>query len=89
MPEPAASWFCYRYGVADGGNVASDPHGEFTGKNILYQSHDAGGDGAAVRPSGGGNRRGDRGGGAHSAARPGRSACGRNWTIRFWRVGTA
>ncbi|MDR3700409.1 MAG: thioredoxin domain-containing protein [Candidatus Sulfopaludibacter sp.] len=38
VPEPAASWFCYRYGVADGGNVASDPHGEFTGKNILYQS---------------------------------------------------
>ncbi len=37
-PEPAASWFCYRYGVADGGNVAGDPHGEFTGKNILYQS---------------------------------------------------
>lgn len=38
VPEPAAAWFCYRYGVADGGNVASDPHGEFTGKNILYQS---------------------------------------------------
>jgi len=38
VPEPASSWFCYRYGVADGGNVASDPHGEFTGKNILYQS---------------------------------------------------
>src|SRR5207249_3142293 len=30
--------FCYRYGVADGGNVASDPHGEFTGRNILFQS---------------------------------------------------
>ena len=38
VPAPAASWFCYRYGVADGGNVASDPHGEFTGKNILFQS---------------------------------------------------
>lgn len=38
VPAPAASWFCYRYGVADGGNVANDPHGEFTGKNILFQS---------------------------------------------------
>jgi uncharacterized protein len=37
-PAPAADWFCYRYGVADGGNVANDPHGEFTGKNILFQS---------------------------------------------------
>jgi hypothetical protein len=36
--EPAAGWFCYRYGVADGGNVANDPHGEFTGKNILFRS---------------------------------------------------
>jgi len=33
-----ASWFCYRYGVADGGNVSSDPHAEFTGRNILYQA---------------------------------------------------
>ena len=38
VPEPAAEWFCYRYGVADGGNVANDPHGEFTGRNILYQA---------------------------------------------------
>ncbi len=38
VPTPAASWFCYRYGVAESGNVASDPHGEFTGKNILYQA---------------------------------------------------
>jgi len=36
--EPGAAWFCYRYGVADGGNVANDPHGEFTGRNILFQS---------------------------------------------------
>ena len=28
-----SSWFCYRYGVAEGGNVASDPHSEFTGRN--------------------------------------------------------
>ncbi len=25
-----------RYGVREGGNVEYDPHGEFTGKNILY-----------------------------------------------------
>ena len=37
--QPAADWFCYRYGVEAGGNVANDPHGEFTGKNILYQAH--------------------------------------------------
>jgi uncharacterized protein YyaL (SSP411 family) len=38
--HPAAEWFCYRYGieVGAGGNVANDPHGEFTGKNILYQA---------------------------------------------------
>ena len=38
VPEPQANWFCYRYGVADTGNVASDPHGEFTGRNILYEA---------------------------------------------------
>jgi len=31
-------WFCYRYGVEPRGNVEHDPHGEFTGKNILYQA---------------------------------------------------
>jgi uncharacterized protein len=35
----AAEWFHYRYGVEERGNVAHDPHGEFTGKNILYQAH--------------------------------------------------
>jgi len=38
VSEPAASWFCHRYGVADGGNVANDPHHEFTNRNILYQA---------------------------------------------------
>jgi len=38
VPAPLADWFCYRYGVADGGNVASDPHNEFTGRNILYRA---------------------------------------------------
>ena len=38
VEAPAADWFCYRYGVAEGGNVASDPHSEFTGRNILYRA---------------------------------------------------
>ncbi len=38
VPAPAAEWFAYRYGVADGGNVVSDPHAEFAGRNILYRA---------------------------------------------------
>ena len=38
VPGQAASWFSYRYGVADSGNVAHDPHSEFTNRNILYQA---------------------------------------------------
>ena len=38
VPAPAADWFCYRNGVAEGGNVANDPHQEFTNRNILYQA---------------------------------------------------
>jgi uncharacterized protein len=37
VPSPAADWFMHRYGVAEGGNVANDPHNEFTNRNILYQ----------------------------------------------------
>ena len=37
--RPAADWFAYRYGVEPDGNVRSDPHEEFTGRNILYQAH--------------------------------------------------
>ena len=37
--QPAAQWLSYRYGVAEHGNVSEDAHGEFTGKNILYQAH--------------------------------------------------
>jgi len=36
--QPAAAWFAYRYGIEPGGNVSNDPHGEFTGRNILYQA---------------------------------------------------
>jgi uncharacterized protein YyaL (SSP411 family) len=32
-------WFRYRYGIEPGGNVREDPHGEFSGKNILFQEH--------------------------------------------------
>jgi uncharacterized protein YyaL (SSP411 family) len=37
--QPAAKWFCYRYGAEEQGNVQNDPHNEFAGKNILYQAH--------------------------------------------------
>jgi hypothetical protein len=36
---PSADWFNYRYGVREDGNVAHDPHSEFTGKNILFEAH--------------------------------------------------
>ena len=38
VPQPEANWFCYRYGVAEGGNVANDPHQEFVNRNILYRA---------------------------------------------------
>jgi len=34
-------YFAYRFGVESGGNVQNDPHGEFTGRNILFESHTA------------------------------------------------
>ena len=34
-----AEIFSFHYGVEDHGNVKRDPHGEFTGKNILYAAH--------------------------------------------------
>ena len=37
--QPAARWFCYRYGVKPEGNVRSDPHNEFGGRNILFLEH--------------------------------------------------
>jgi uncharacterized protein len=33
-----AGLFAYRYGVSPDGNVLSDPHEEFTGRNILYRA---------------------------------------------------
>ena len=34
-----AKIFCYRFGVEEHGNVSEDPHGEFRGRNILFQAH--------------------------------------------------
>ncbi|MCC6587308.1 MAG: thioredoxin domain-containing protein [Bryobacterales bacterium] len=34
----AAEWFNFRYGVERDGNVRNDPHGEFTGRNILFEA---------------------------------------------------
>jgi len=38
LDKDAAAWFCHYYGVQPNGNVEEDPHGEFTGWNILYQA---------------------------------------------------
>jgi len=38
LDEPAASWFIERYGCRDGGNAPDDPHGEFAGRNILFEA---------------------------------------------------
>jgi uncharacterized protein YyaL (SSP411 family) len=38
LGEPTAHWLSHRYGVAEGGNVANDPHQEFTNRNILYEA---------------------------------------------------
>ncbi len=35
----ASDWFCHHYGVQDRGNVFNDPHGEFAGRNILFEAH--------------------------------------------------
>ena len=40
LGEPNAEAFMRTYGVREGGNVEHDPHGEFTGKNILYLAAD-------------------------------------------------
>jgi uncharacterized protein YyaL (SSP411 family) len=37
LGEEKAQWFAHRYGMTPDGNVANDPHGEFTGRNILFQ----------------------------------------------------
>lgn len=39
LGQPVAQWFSYRYGVEANGNVREDPHGEFTGRNVLFEAH--------------------------------------------------
>ena len=39
LGAPTAAIVAYRYGAERNGNVDSDPHGEFTGRNILYAAH--------------------------------------------------
>lgn len=41
---PDAERFCEHYGVEEQGNVAEDPHGEFAGRNILYEATPGDGD---------------------------------------------
>ena len=57
LGEPLAAWFCLRYGVADGGNVAQDPHQEFAGPQHPLPIGHPGRDRPAVRPSPGGSAR--------------------------------
>jgi len=38
LGNKAADVFCVCYGVQEYGNVDNDPHGEFTGRNILYRA---------------------------------------------------
>jgi uncharacterized protein YyaL (SSP411 family) len=38
LGEKDAAVFCARFGVRAEGNVDQDPHGEFTGRNILYDA---------------------------------------------------
>lgn len=38
LGREAAGLFSHRYGVQPEGNVTEDPHGEFTGRNILYDA---------------------------------------------------
>ncbi len=32
-------YFAFQFGVEERGNVENDPHGEFTGRNILFEAH--------------------------------------------------
>ena len=39
LGSPQALFIGYRYGMESNGNVLQDPHGEFGGRNILFQAH--------------------------------------------------
>ena len=62
-----------RYGVEDNGNVHDDPHGEFTGKNILYLRESLGRRHSPLRLAAGQGRR---------CSRSAPSASARIWTTR-------
>ena len=75
------------YGVEPDGNVSEDPHGEFTGKNILYQKLHRGDRPASFNVSEEEVQRGSGGRGAKLLAVAG-SESGRIWTTRFSPPGT-
>jgi len=39
LGESQGPMFQYRYGIEPDGNAFTDPHGEFSGKNVLYEAH--------------------------------------------------
>ncbi|OGR16013.1 MAG: hypothetical protein A2X81_05760 [Desulfobacterales bacterium GWB2_56_26] len=39
LAPDTAELFCFTHGIEKGGNVDHDPHGEFTGRNILHRVH--------------------------------------------------
>ncbi len=39
LGSPRSLFAGYRYGMESDGNVSHDPHGEFAGRNILFQAH--------------------------------------------------
>jgi len=39
LAGPDSEMFCFRFGVEENGNVEEDPHGEFPGRNILFEAH--------------------------------------------------
>ena len=82
VPAPAAEWFAYRYGVAEGGNVANDPHTEFAGRNILYQAATVEETAEQFGASGRGGPRRAASGRGRAAGGPRAAACARTWTIR-------
>ena len=48
LGETDAAVFCRRFGVAPNGNVQEDPHGEFTGRNILFRAEDGPADAESI-----------------------------------------
>jgi len=49
LGESDGAVLCRHFGVKERGNVDEDPHGEFTGRNILYRAEEAAGDEETIR----------------------------------------